>query len=193
MEKDRNLQSTEVTEVRLRSPEIMEAIFSVRLGSQQASSRVFHIDRFHSFPLCSNKHLWAALTHLVHVQAFARIPGCNLTPSTGKHTTFSRSWHGTPSLTVLALKCCSSENLIQNLTHSTQEPTGLKTHENATFEAAECENLQGSASKAQACAGCLVEERRPLTANWPFPKLPNIPPLVGMVHAHSRFPGPANA
>ena len=191
MEKDRNLQSTEVTEVRSRSPEIMEAIFSVRLGSQQASSILIG-----SIPFPSNKHLWAALTHLVHVQAFARIPGCNLTPSTGKHTTFSRSWHGTPSLTVLAvlaLKCCSSKNLIQNLTHSTQEPKGLKTHENVAFEAAECENLQGSASKAQACAGCLVEERRPLTADWPFPKLPNIPPLVGMVHAHSRFPGPANA
>ena len=188
MEKDRNIQSTEVTEVRSRSPEIMEAIFSVRLGSQQASSILIG-----SIPFPSNKHLWTALTHLVHVQAFARIPRSNLTPSTGKHTTFRRSWHGTPSLTVLALKCCSSENLIQNLTHSTQEPKGLKTHENATFEAAECENLQGSASKAQACAGCLVEERRPLTADWPFPKLPNIPPLVGMVHAHSRFLGPANA
>ena len=62
------------------------------------SASVFHIDWFHSIPLYRNKHLWAALMHLVHVQAFARIPGCNLTPSTGKHTTFSRSWHGTPSL-----------------------------------------------------------------------------------------------
>ena len=84
------------------------------------SVSVFHIQWFHSFPLYSNKHLWTALTHLVHVQAFAKIPGRNLTPpSTGTHTTFISSWHVTPRLTVLALKCCSSDSLIQNIQRCT--------------------------------------------------------------------------
>ena len=42
-----------------------------------------------------------------------------------------------------------------------------------------CKGLQAKHSHV---AGCLVEERRPLTARWPFPNLAGI---------HSRFLGPA--
>ena len=109
--------------------------------------------------------------------------------NSGKHRTFTRSWQ-TPSLTVLALRCCS-DNLIQNLQKRTPDKETPNWTPNATFEAGDCEKLQGSPSKAQLCTGCLAEERGPLTAHWPFPKLRKIPPLVGIFHPRSRLLGPA--
>ena len=157
------------------------------MSSDLSYSSIFR--KLYYFPTHCKKRLWAASAHPAHVQVFEKLLRTIRPPSTGKHRTFTRSWQ-TPSLTVLALRCCS-DNLIQNLQKRAPDKETPNWTPNATFEAGDCEKLQGSPSKAQLCTGCLAEERGPLTAHWPFPKLRKIPPLVGIFHPHSRLLGPA--
>ena len=96
------------------------------------------------------------------------------------HHPFIRSWR-TRSLTV-ALKWCSSDSLFK--VSKASKCTILK-----RLRDSDCLNFwggiakiksEGSPSKAYACAsaGCLVEELRPLTTQWLFPKLSKTPPWV---------------
>ena len=116
--------------------------------------------------------------HLAHVQAFTKT-----------HHPFIRSWQ-TPSLTV-ALKWCRSDSLLLNLRNALHS-RDYETLNAWTFEMRNCENPQGLQAKHMQCAGCLVEELRPLT-HWLFPKLSKTPPLMGMIHPSCRLLGPANA
>ena len=153
--------------------------YRVALGSLGQASSIFTFQVFGHLLQQS----WAVSAHLAHVQASEKTPRhnastiCSSDPGMG-HQVLQSFSNGVGMTVFLQTSKPSKCTPLKRLRDSKCL--------NFWGEIAKIKS-EGSPSKAYACAcaGCLAEELRPLTAHWLFPKLSKTPPwvpLVGMVH-----------
>ena len=140
---------------------------------------------FHYLPTYCKKRLGSA--NLAHVQALKNSftqsvhhplesTGCSSGPDAG-HQVIQTYLSNAVAVTI---SFRTFKNALQEQDNETENAwKWLKMHLLRRAIAKMCKGLQAKHSHV---AGCLVEERRPLTARWPFPNLAEI---------HSRFLGPA--